>query len=198
MKKEWLAPALIGSDTYFSQITSTRWLKLIRRSQRRLSVSTISSGYDEDRLTELSTTDISASEDTTSEKGIPATTRDTGGHTDPFTEDDECLCNSDNQIVIPQQSRQRSGSRLSMGRFASDSRLITVAECSSFVLPESVPEQLGSLNEAFLEKSDASPYCRQRGYSDSQSKERKSLPRSKSGSMIEVDLNSSGRKNSVR
>lgn len=199
LKKDWLAPALMGSDAYLTQITSTRWLNLIRKSHHRSSLSSISSVYDEDKLTELSTTDISIAdisiaEDTASGKGSPALTRDTAGHNNPSTEGDECFSDFDNQCTSPQQSRQRSGSRLPMGRsYASDSRLMTVAECSSSLLPE----QLGSLNEAFLEKSDASPYARQRGYSDSQSREKKTLPRSKSGSMIEADLNPV-RKNSVR
>ena len=194
MKKDWLAPALIGSDAYLTQITSTRWLNLIRKSHDRSSVSSISSVYDDDKLTELSTTDISIPEDTASEKGSPALTRDTAGHNIPPTEGDECFSDFDSLLTSPQQSRQRSGSRLSMSRsYASDSRLMTVAECSSSLLPE----QLGRLNEAFLEKSDVSPYSRQRGYSDSQSREKKTIPRSKSGSMIGADLNPV-RKNSVR
>ncbi len=160
----------------------------------------MSSGNDEDVLTELSTTDISTPE--ASDQGSPGATHDSSDQGEALLEGDELFSGSDNPSYYIPHSRKRSTSRLSISHSLSESRLITVAECSGFVLQE-------SLNEAFLEKTAFSTYSRQRGYSDTQgmlrgekaeklvgdgsppSKDKKSLPRSKSGSLIEASLNDS-------
>ena len=210
LRKEWLAPSLLGIKTYLYHIESQRWLNLIRKSRQRLSVSTVSSEKDEDVLTELSTTDISISEEMTSDQGSPPATRDTSDLAEPSFEDDDPFYSSDNDM---QQPRQRSVSRLSLGHSQSDSRLMTVAEASSLVLPE----RKDSLNEAFCEKPSILFHTRSRGYSDTENTSRgekvekplasgsplskkKSLNRAKSGSMIEVGglNNSASLANSVR
>lgn len=207
LRKDWLAPALMGSENYSSRILSTQWLNLIRRSQHRLSVSTIGSANEEDILTELSTTDVSAQDDMTSEGESPRMTRSIVTHelANTSVESDDFFLDYDNAIH-PKQSRRWTRNRLPLAQSISDSRLRTVAECSRLILPESRE----NLNEAFLEKTIMmSSHSRDRYYSDSHSfldkvenrpldgpnppKDRKSLlPRSKSSSMIETDLNTSG------
>ena len=162
LKKEWLAPSLLGSKTYSYHIESRQWLNLIHKSRKRLSVSTVSSRNDEDVLAELSTTtDLSSPEDMTSDQGSPNTSRDIS---DNVFDDDDSFFGSDNDTP---QSRQRSVSRLSLGHSLSASHLMTVAESGALVLPER--RRNDSLNEAFFEKPSILIHTRPRGYSDTRS-----------------------------